>query len=448
MCSIGEDDFGDEGGLHTMLKDPKPDIHQPITEELCKKCNERKSVVKINLKDAQCEPCFYQYARHKFRAALGSTRIVDRGARVLLIFDGTIESSVMFDMIRYGLIEDQFKRITFAPSALYIDDTCTFETDCEKRQANLKKIMELLAYFQFETFYTSIAASNAVTKVTDYQHFAQPSDDGEFAKKEQNFQNTLNSIRSLTSRQEFVHIAQMNSIRKAAELLNCKYAFLPTVNHQIATNLLANIALGRGGSMANEISICDNRGKVKILRPIRTLSDVEIEAYVKFNKNIAWPTDIRAFANACDSNATLSLQNLTRQFVNGLQENFTSTVSTVFRTGDKISASATNAKEADVKVKGVCTFCHSILDYEDSPTLFAIEYSRCMSAHAGQSDVNDFELMAQNARDALKGKTSGKKDDEDDISAVWQYLCHGCRNIFRDFKDSTGADYLKENSNE
>lgn len=434
MCSIGEDDFGDEGGLHTMAKDPK---QITVPDEICKKCNERKIVVKINLKDAQCQPCFYQYARHKLRAALGSTRIVDRGARVLLVFDGSIESCVMFDIIRYGLTQDQYKRITFVPCALYIDDTCTFESDTHKRQENLSKIMKLLQHFQFEAYYTSIATGGLVIKVEDAQQFQLPLTDGQ-VKKERNFENALNSLATLTSQQDFVHVSQMDAIRKAAETLDCKFAFLSTVNHQIATDLLANVALGRGSSVANEISICDSRGAVKILRPIRNLSDVEVETYVKFNDNVPWPTDIRNYANSTDTRPTLSLQNLTRQFVNGLQENFTSTVSTVFRTGDKIAAaSAPTTKETP---KNTCKLCHSVLDFEDSPTLFAIEYSRCVSAIADQNEVNDFDKMKRTAKDALVGDTNA---NENDVGALWKDLCNGCRNIFRDFKDDTGAEYAK-----
>lgn len=437
MCSIGEDDFGDEGGLHTMIKDPK---EITVPDEICKKCNERKIVVKINLRDAQCQPCFYQYARHKFRAALGSTRIVDRGARVLLVFDGSIESCVMFDMIRYGLTQDLYKRITFVPYAIYIDDSCAFESDTQKRQENLTKFKKLLDYFQFESYYTSIATDKTIRKIEGAQQLKLPLTD-EQVEEEQKFVNALNSLGSLTSRQDFVHVSQMNAIRKTAELLDCKFAFLSTVNHQIATDLLANIALGRGNSVANEISICDNRGKVKILRPIRNLSDIEVDTYVKFNDDVPWPQNVRNYSNSSDSNPTLSLQNLTRQFINGLQENFTSTVSTVFRTGDKIaSGSASCTKKTDNKSKNTCKFCHSFLDYEDSPTLFAIEYSRCVSAIADQTEVNDFVQMSKMAKNAVEGST---KDSDDDVAALWKDLCHGCRNIFRDFKDDTGNKYAQ-----
>ena len=102
MCSIVEDDFGDDGGKHAMVEENKQE-NVELPDEICKKCNSEKVAVKLYLKDAQCENCFLFYARHKFRAALGASKIVRRGANVLIIFDGSAENMVMMDMIKYGL---------------------------------------------------------------------------------------------------------------------------------------------------------------------------------------------------------------------------------------------------------------------------------------------------------------------------------------------------------
>jgi cytoplasmic tRNA 2-thiolation protein 2 len=80
MCSIGEDDFEDLGGVHAMVADNK-DEKLP-DDEICKKCNKDKTVVKLSFKVAQCKNCFILYVRHKFRAAIGSTKIVKRDSNV------------------------------------------------------------------------------------------------------------------------------------------------------------------------------------------------------------------------------------------------------------------------------------------------------------------------------------------------------------------------------
>lgn len=441
MCSIGEDDFGDEGGAHSMQVEPKVDSADIVSGEICKKCNERNVVVKINLKDAQCGPCFFQYVRHKFRAALGATRVVERGAKVVLVFDGSVECCVMFDMVRYALTQEKFKRLTYTPCALIVDDTCAFEPNVAKRQEYLQESLTQLEHFQFDTFYTSVATKNEPpVRIEDFQNFRIPVANLE---KDVKFAETLNSIKSPTSRDDFVLAARANAIRSAAAQLDCNYAFLSAISHQVATTLLVNVALGRGSSVANDISFCDNRPdcQVKLLRPIRNLSSLEVDTYVRLSTDKKWPTVNRNYANNTNANSNASIQNLTTQFVNGLQENFASTVSTVFRTGDKIAAAATTPSNTsdDATQRKSCKFCHSTLDYENSATLFAIEYSRCVSACADRNEVNDVDLMIQRANAAVQGDHHSTTNDnhDEDIKSMWKHLCHGCRNIFRDLESNS-----------
>lgn len=423
MCSIGEDDFGDEGGDHAMTVDPKINSHE-LPDELCKKCNQDKVVVKLNLKEAQCRACFFTFVRHKFRAALGSTRIVDRGARVLLVFDTSVESCIMFDIIRFALREDQFKRLNLVPFAVFIDDSW-LNSEVEDN-TYIKRILHLLKYFAFESHYVDISSPAVVHRIADFDCFTVPADSSDSRNK---FRNTLNACNSLTSRQDFVHHLRDNIVRDVAKKLNCKCAFLPVISAEIAATLLANVSLGRGSSVADDIAFCDSRqpNEVKLLRPIRTLLNIEVETYTRLNTDVAWPAKSISYLARSSEFNNASIQNLTMQFVDGLQENFASTVSTVFRTGDKISAAAASLTKQSAGQR--CKFCHSALDYKDSPTLFAIEYSRCVSANAGKSDINDAALMGRLADEAVLGITN-----EDDTK-LFQNLCHGCRNIFSDLND-------------
>lgn len=445
MCSIGEDDFGDDGGVHSMQTEPKLNSTDVFTDEICKKCDERKVVAKIDLKNAQCEPCFFQYVRHKFRAALGTSRMIEREAKVVLVFDGSIDCCVMFDMVRYALKQEKFKRLTYTAYALFVDDTSAFETSVEKRHEYLQESFSLLEGFQFETYYTSVATKNEpVIRIDNFKEFQIPDANLE---KDTKFAKTVSSIKSLTSRHDFVLTARANAIRSATAQLNCNHAFLSTISHQIATTLLVNVALGRGSSVANDISFCDNRPncKVKLLRPIRNLNSLEVETYVRLSPNKHWPTVNHNYVNSVNVNPSASIQNLTTQFVNGLQENFASTVSTIFRTGDKIASSATTSSKPndDATQQRTCKFCHSILDYENSSTLFAIEYSRCVSACADRNEVNDVDLMAQRANAAVQGDDAALNVNQDeDIKRLLKHLCHGCRNIFREFEQNNDHDYV------
>lgn len=430
MCSIGEEDFGDEGGAHTMPIDTKiPPTF--VVSEICKKCNERNVVVKLSAKDAQCEDCFFQYVRHKFRASMGATRLIERGERVLLIFDGTIECCVMFDMVQYALSQERFKRLTIEPIAVYIDNNCISGKLICERKTYLKQTFEILTYFQFKTYYTSIASDSLVDVENAYELLSNP----ENTAAENVFMKKLNAIDNHTAKEDFYSIARSNKIRQISSQIGCNYVFVSTISHQIAVNLLVNVALGRGNSVANDISFCDNRTDCtsKILRPMRTINSMEIDTYVRLNVKLDQLIRSNDYLNKIsiitDASPDTSIQELSRRFIGNLQDNFDSTVSTVFRTGDKIS---TSLKPSNMNKN--CKFCHSNLDYENSATLFAVEYSRCISACVDQNEVNNINLLVDRANDGLIGRVADNETEK------IEFLCHGCRNIFRNL-DSI-QDYL------
>lgn len=427
MCSIGEDDFGDEGGAHTMLSDPKVAASAIVSDEICKKCNEQKVAVKLNLKDAQCESCFFRYVRHKMRAAMGSTRIIERNAKVLLVFNNSIEACVLFDMVQYAMThEQQFKRLTIHPYAVYVDTACISGQSMEERQEQLNKTFKTLQYFGFETYYASIASEVPIKKA---EHF-QLTD--EQLHTEQKFVNKFNAIGNQTAKEDFLNITSANIYRTVATHIGSKYVFVPSISHHVATNLLVSVALGRGKSVAEDISFCDIRSnnEAKIIRPMRNITSLEVETYVRLDETLNQLIRSSKHLNVTNNNPIPSIQSLTKQFIDNLQENYASTVSTVFRTGDKISAAAATTNTIDGKrPKQTCKFCHSELDYEQSTTLFAIEYSRCVSACADQNQVNDVDLMLKQAQNQVLGK------NDDDTDSLIKSLCHGCRNIFRDLDE-------------
>ncbi|XP_055322497.1 cytoplasmic tRNA 2-thiolation protein 2 [Sitodiplosis mosellana] len=431
MCSIGEDDFGDEGGVHTMQADPKLPASAIVSDEICKKCNEQTVAVKLNLKDAQCESCFFQYVRHKLRAAMGSSKLIERGSKVLLVFDGTFEACVLLDMIHYAVSQEQFKRLTIQPHVVYVDDTCISRRSIDERQAKLDETFRILQHFGIETYYASIASEGATIKAQSLQLNQQE----QLAAPEEKFVKKFNAIGNQTAKEDFINVLKMNIYRAVAAQIDCKYVFVPSIGHEVATNLLVNVALGRGKSVANDISFCDNRsnGAAKIIRPMRNISSLEVETYIRLDESLNRLTQNTSYLNVPGQKSVNSIQSLTKQFIDNLQENFASTVSTVFRTGDKISAAAATTQTSELdgdKPKQTCKFCHSDLDYEHSSTLFAIEYSRCVSACADQNEVNDVDLMLKKAEDQVLG---GKHDDNTDN--LIKSLCHGCRNIFRDLNE-------------
>lgn len=424
MCSIGEEDFDDNGGAHSMPVDPKIQASEFISNEICKTCKERSVVVKLKLKDAQCEQCFFQYIRHKFRATMGASRIIDRGAKVLLVFENSKESYVMFDMVQYALTQEKFKRLAIEPIAVFVDNCCLTQKSSEERKIFLQQTFKVMDYFQFKAYYTSIAGASAIDIENAIDYVASDVN----SAMENKFIEKINAIDKHSAKEDFFSIYRSNVIREMSSKVGCKYVFVSTISLDIAANLLINVALGRGNSVASDISFCDDRTDCdsKILRPMRTITALEIDTYIRLNENVAKliHTNDDLVNNSCSSLSNPSIQNLTKQFIENLQENFDSTVSTIFRTGDKISTVAATTKP--FAQNSHCKFCHSILDYENSTTLFAIEYSRCVSTCAYQEELNDLSLMFKRAQNQLLGQG----DDESSSKSLMKLLCHGCRNIF------------------
>lgn len=421
MCSIAEDDFGDEGGLHTMQPDPttSPD---PTAASFCAVCSVPGARVDVYLplRQPQCAACFLAHVRHKFRANLGANKMIPRGGRVLVCYDGTANSSVLLDMIRFGTTMDRFKKLHIEPCVLYIDECClkssssTSQPEIRERLERLETIREHLKQFDLDSFYISMAQSKSTNcaPINFDTVGMETITAGALVDAETTFARTVDAFATLTARQEYVHCIWKHIIRESAARLNCAFAFTAEICPDLAVTLLANIALGRGTSVAEDVSFCDARDAVRILRPMRDFSTQEVTEYVRL-------APVRCCADDKSQSSEFdSIQNLTRSFVNGLQANYQSTISTVFRTGSKIAAVA---QKATGKQNAVgfddgdkrCIICASALDCDGSETLLAVEFSRMCALQNGIVDEDH--------------TADGKPNDGSTLT-----VCYGCRNVFLD----------------
>ncbi|XP_050074678.1 cytoplasmic tRNA 2-thiolation protein 2 [Anopheles maculipalpis] len=445
MCSIAEDDFGDEGATHGMKEDtPQPEL---AANELCRKCNTELAVLKLNLKEPQCRVCFLNYVRHKFRASLGSTKIVRRGSRVLVIFTGGPENVILLDMIRFGLEQDSFKQLRIVPVLLYVDDGFVARADELRIQLLAKRISVLKQFSGFPAYYT-VCGSSKYVEITFDNDFSPTG----FEQDEQRLLQVLKSVRSVSSKQDLLEQVHKQTYRIIAKTLNCNYVFLSDIGIDLAKTLLSNVALGRGCSLAQDVAFCDDRDNaVKLIRPIRDLNPDEVANYLQYSE-----TQLLYLPLAKHFEDKPSLQNLTAKFIDNLQQSFPSTVSTVFRTGDKLDAPKTVQQIApagvpedgsdflalfDKKltlndkspVAERCRFCGAALDYRGSKTLFATEYSRLVSSRINAACSHEDILQKSKQMELDADRAVNGEDDEK--QELLKHLCHGCRNIFEDINE-------------
>ncbi|KAH8404860.1 hypothetical protein KR222_007394 [Zaprionus bogoriensis] len=392
MCSIGEDDFGDEGATHAMLPGSSTTGTVIDAGASCSKCGlSSTELYKLSFRAAECVECFLSYARHKFRAALGAAKALPRSAEVLMLIDGTPESLVLLDMLHFAQTQNTFKRLHCNARVLYVDER-TASTALDPLPA-LRELQKRYAPFEFYIVPLG-AEAKSLQLLKDYSGLSEPVASGDELK-----------LRSLTARQDYRQQQRKRLLGAAAAHLQCTHIFEPRISSTLAAQLLASVALGRGGSVALDVALLDNRldNGVKLLRPLKDLNEQEVQFYVRARQLQPFPLQEQGLPSA-----DASLQSLTNAFVANLQENYASTVSTVFRTGDKIAANQ-QAEAAS------CASCNSPLSNELSDTLLAIEYSRAVSElGVALQQSADVDALEQRARQGLSASAD---------------LCHACRNI-------------------
>jgi cytoplasmic tRNA 2-thiolation protein 2 len=119
---------------------------------------------------------------------------------------------------------------------------------------------------------------------------------------------------------------------------------------RLAVRLLGDVAQGRGRTIPLDTGFIDDRATdVLLIRPLREFPANEVVMYATFNglHSVSIP-----HLTTLEPEHT-SIERLTESFVAGLQVDFPSTVSTVFRTGDKLTVGG------DTQL--LCALCQVVL---------------------------------------------------------------------------------------
>ncbi|XP_037938475.1 cytoplasmic tRNA 2-thiolation protein 2 [Teleopsis dalmanni] len=444
MCSIGEDDFGDEGGLHA-IPIPESDIAaiDVSSQTICWKCGQTNSVYKLKNRQAECEQCFLAYVRHKFRATLGVSKVILRNATVLLIFDGSAESLVLLDMLQHALTLNMHKRLHCNVIVLHIDD---YQLQHTKPNSQLEHIEYLLAIknilARYSFFKCHLVPINYKEPLEMFSFENINAFVNNITEHESELLKRIQAINTLTKRQDYLKRRRNHVIAKVASHLKCKYAFVPEYSKELAAELLTAVALGRGGSVALDVALIDDRliEGVKLVRPLKELNAEEVELYIKAQKLEPLPISRYGKAEGCRA----SLPNLIEAFVHKLQSNYPSTISTISRVGEKLAPNRDKSFEKklnDLHLNNVnssrdytqvntCRFCNSPLDTANSTILLMTEYSRLVSKTGTiVSEINDFGIKAQEEAIA-------------DENELLRQLCFACRKI----QNSCSSDELLLNT--
>ncbi|KAI7814232.1 cytoplasmic tRNA 2-thiolation protein 2 [Triplophysa rosa] len=355
MCQVDEEYNGLE---NIQEKTPVPTLNKK-----CVKCKEETAVLIIRVSDAFCRSCFKEYFIHKFRAMLGKNRVIFPQEKVLLAVSGGSASCAMLSQVQEGLSRDAPKKLRFVPGIIYIDEGGACGLSSDERQRSVTQLKKIFTETGFPYFIVcleqvfSLPTSVLVPRTSDPDRsdasYKEAVD--EFIREKQEVtsgvdqlglddsacspEHTLSlhrlfsSIQTLTAKEDMLHTLRQHLILHTARVNGYSKVMMGDSCSRLAVKLLGNMALGRGAALASDTGFSDARyGDVVIVRPMRDYSSKEI---VFYSRMFHVPS---VFIPSLDTKTPnkASMQRLTESFVTNLQSDFPSTVSTIYRTSEKL----------------------------------------------------------------------------------------------------------------
>ncbi|XP_020493858.1 cytoplasmic tRNA 2-thiolation protein 2 isoform X1 [Labrus bergylta] len=390
----------------------------PSVSKKCVKCKEGTAAVVIKAGDAYCRECFKEYFIHKFRAMLGKNRIIFPAEKVLLAVSGGPSSCSMLRQVQEGLSQNAHNKLRFLPGIVYIDEGGAIGQSVEERQ---RTVAELCAVFkaaglpfhivpleQVLDLPTSVlqatGPSTSERPASEYKaavdHFIQRNSSSCLTQGEQkepslpdvqephtqSLQQLMLSAKTLTAKEDLLNTLRQHLLVHTARTEGYSKLMLGDNCTRLAVKLLTNVSLGRGAQLAQDTGFSDNRyGDIILVRPMRDYSAKEIGLYNHlfnvasvFNPSLETKTSEKA-----------SIQRLTEGFVTRLQADFPSTVSIIYRTGEKLQTACKSSSTGDHGDR--CLLCMCALDSAVDPasafhmTLISEQLSQIKSS--GKTDA-------------------------------------------------------------
>ncbi|XP_033896271.3 cytoplasmic tRNA 2-thiolation protein 2-like [Acipenser ruthenus] len=462
----------------------------------CMKCKEGSAVLIIRVGDAFCGDCFKEYFVHKFRAMLGKNRLIFPGEKVLLSVSGGPASSALLSQVQEGLSPETPKKLRFVPGIIYVDEGAACGQSLEERgeiKSQLETIfrasgfpfyvVHLEAVFSLPSSVLQCASSaldrqnesykeavdgfiqsacsetqretgqgsNSYTEVqTLLSELSTQEWSGEVGivtNKSQPFtpeqteavRTLLASVKTLTAREELLKTLRQHLILHTARVRGYSKVMMGDSCSRLAVKLLTNISLGRGAFLAMDTGFSDPRyGDIAIVRPMREYSSKEIAFY---NRMFKVPS---VFTSALDTKAPekASIHRLTESFISKLQADFPSTVSTIYRTSEKLNT-ACPRPIADGELTEKCLLCLCALDTgaEEATAFRATLISENLSCNRMPATIPALGVAKQQCcasggeqKESCGDRVDGchSVDRTSFTPELQTLLCYSCRLIIKD----------------
>ncbi|XP_067256340.1 cytoplasmic tRNA 2-thiolation protein 2 isoform X1 [Chanodichthys erythropterus] len=455
MCQVEEDYNG--------LECKQEKIPVPTLNRKCMKCKEGTAVLIIRVSDAFCRSCFKEYFIHKFRAMLGKNRVIFPQEKVLLAVSGGAASCSMLAQVQEGLSRDAPKKLRFMPGIIYVDDGGACGRSSEERQRSVDQLKSIFTETGFPYFIvpleqvfslpTSVLVPGTSDPDSSNPSYKQAVD--QYIKEKQKLteeeaasavaqlrieesvcspehklalERLFSSLNTLTAKEDMLQTLRQHLILHIARENGYSKVMMGDSCSRLAVKLLSNIALGRGAALASDTGFSDPRyGDVVIVRPMRDYSSKEIAAY---SRMFHVPS---VFISGLDTKThdKASIQRLTESFVTNLQADFPSTVSTIYRTSEKLHTVMPSQGQT-TEPTSKCLLCLCALDtnVDKASAFHATLVSEQLSQIKLQDTSHDARCCAEGQGCGTGGCCSSNRSPEhQDLKTL---LCYSCRLTIKD----------------
>ncbi|KAK1161979.1 hypothetical protein AOXY_G18238 [Acipenser oxyrinchus oxyrinchus] len=456
---------------------------------------ETKAVLSVSRKYAFCGDCFKEYFIHKFRAMLGKNRLIFPGEKVLLSVSGGPASSALLSQVQEGLSPKTPKKLRFVPGIIYVDEGAACGQSLEER-GEIKSQLEMIFRASGFPFYVvhleavfslpssvlqcassaldrrnesykeavdgfiqsacsgtqreTCQGSNSYTEVqtllSELSTQEWSGEGGTVTNKSQPFtpeqteavRTLLASVKTLTAREELLKtLSRQHLILHTARVRGYSKVMMGDSCSRLAVKLLTNIALGRGAFLAMDTGFSDPRyGDIAIVRPMREYSSKEIAFY---NRMFKVPS---VFTSALDTKAPekASIHRLTESFISKLQTDFPSTVSTIYRTSEKLNT-ACPRPIVDGELTEKCLLCLCALDTgaEEATAFHATLISENLSRNRMPVTIPALGVAKQQCcasggeqKESCGDRVDGCHSVDSFTPELQTLLCYSCRLIIKD----------------
>uniref|UniRef100_A0A672MFF2 Cytoplasmic tRNA 2-thiolation protein 2-like n=1 Tax=Sinocyclocheilus grahami TaxID=75366 RepID=A0A672MFF2_SINGR len=340
MCQVEEDYNG--------LECNQEKIPVPTLNRKCMKCKEGTAVLIIRVNDAFCRSCFKEYFIHKFRAMLGKNRVIFPQEKVLLAVSGGAASCSMLSQVQEGLSREAPKKFRFVPGIIYIDDGGACGRSAEERQRSNALLKSIFTETGFTYFIVSLEQVFSLPTSVLVPGTSDP--DPSNPSYKQAVDQYIKEKQTLT---------EENVASAVAQLSIADSAYSPE----------RKLALERLFSSMKTLT-----AKEDMLQTLRSSKIIFKPYTVQIRLLSVW--DVAFNDETFFTHDKASIQRLTESFVTNLQSDFPSTVSTIYRTSEKLhTVMPPQSQTAEPASK--CLLCHCTLDTKVDCTA---EYEFCLSA--------------------------------------------------------------------